>query len=135
MGRGKGYYNKDTERVRQQKQQLKGKYKNATAVRLKENLTGESMQSEIENDFTNLYENHYNGYYSGFAKKILEKNHFKTYKNFKDHEDPEDQNLHDYKHLEDPDIHDFVQKAFAEDLNLQRILLDGGPGIAFFQLT
>ena len=35
MRRNKGHYNKDTERARQEKQQIRGKYKNPTAVRLK----------------------------------------------------------------------------------------------------
>ena len=84
MGRGKSYYNKDCERVRQQKEQYRGKYKNHTAVRLREKLTGESMQLELDNDIANLYENYYNSCYSGFAKKIFEKNHFKAYKEIKD---------------------------------------------------
>ena len=115
MERGKGHYNKDCERVRQEKQQLRGKYRNSTAVRLREKLTGESMQTEMKRDYNNLYENHYNACYSGFSKKILEKNHFKTYKNLKD---LEDQNLHDYKDEEDPYLYDFVQKALEDGLNL-----------------
>ena len=84
MGRNKGHYSKDSERARQEKQQMRGKYRNPTAVRLREKLTGESMQTEMQNDFVNLYKNHYNACYSGFAKKILEKNHFASYRDYQE---------------------------------------------------
>ena len=84
MGRGRRHYNKDCERVRQQKEQYIGKYKNYTAIRLREKLTGEPIQNEMEKDFANIYENHYNSCNSGFARKILEKNHFEDYKAIKD---------------------------------------------------
>ena len=32
MGRNKGHYSKDSERARQEKQQMRGKYRNPTAV-------------------------------------------------------------------------------------------------------
>ena len=88
MGRNKGYYNKDCERSRQEKQQMGGKYKNETAVPLKEKLTGKSMEKEIENDFINLYKNHYNACNSGFAKRILERNHFANYKEYQEGAQP-----------------------------------------------
>ena len=54
MGRGKGHYNKDKERVRQQKEQLRGKYRSHAAICLSKKLTGEPTDSEMENDFVNL---------------------------------------------------------------------------------
>ena len=76
MGKGKGHYNKDTERARQEKQQMRGKYRNPTAVRLREKLTGENRDREIRADFAHLYKNHYNACYSGFAKRALVKNSY-----------------------------------------------------------
>ena len=71
MGKGKGHYNKDTERARQEKQQMRGKYRNPTAVRLREKLTGKiNRDREIRADFA-----HYNACYSGFAKRALVKNY------------------------------------------------------------
>ena len=61
------------------KEQMRRKYRNPTAVRLRE-----SMQTEMQNDFVNLYKNHYNACYSGFAKKILEKNHFASYRDYQE---------------------------------------------------
>ena len=83
MGRNKGHYNKNCERVRQEKLQIRGKYKNPTAVCLKEKITGENQNEEIENDFINLYEKHYNACYSAFSKRALVKNSYNTYQKYK----------------------------------------------------
>ena len=81
MGRGKGYYNKDLERTRQEKN--KRKHKNLTAVRLKEKITGEDVREEILNDYVKLFENHYNQCYSGFAKRTSVRNCYDTCLNSK----------------------------------------------------
>ena len=60
MGKGKGHYNKDTERARQEKQQMRGKYRSLTAIRLREKLIGINRDEEIKADYANLYKNHYN---------------------------------------------------------------------------
>ena len=110
MARGKGHYNKDCERARHQKKQYAGKYKNPTAVRLREKLTGESMQTEMKKDYNNLYENHYNACYSDFAKRTLKKNHGFVEKNYET-----------YEHLKDETFQDFMYKAFlTQDPNLQQ---------------
>ena len=83
MGRGKGYYNKDSERTRQEKRQLQRKHKNLTAVRLKEKIIREDVREEILNDYAKLFENHYNSCYSGFAKRTLVRNCYDTYLNSK----------------------------------------------------
>ena len=83
MGRGKGHYNKDRERERQQRDQYIGKYKNYTTMRLREKLTGEPIQDKMEKHFAYIYENHYNSCNVGFVKKILEKNRFEDYKAIK----------------------------------------------------
>ena len=54
MGKGKGHYNKDTERARQEKQQMRGKYRNPTAIRLREKLTGINRDEEIKADYASL---------------------------------------------------------------------------------
>ena len=40
MGKGKGRYNKDCERSRQERQQTKEKYGSKTAIKLRKKLTG-----------------------------------------------------------------------------------------------
>ena len=60
MGRGKGLYNKDCERVRQEK-----KKKNERKIRkpnsnTTENLTGEDRSEEMKADCANILQNHYN---------------------------------------------------------------------------
>ena len=50
MGKGKGQYNKDSERSRQEKQQMKGKYRSITAMHLREKLTGENRNEEMKAD-------------------------------------------------------------------------------------
>ena len=58
MGKGKGHYHKDTERARQEKQRLGGKYRNPTAVHLKEKLTDQNRDEEIKADYALLFINH-----------------------------------------------------------------------------
>ena len=65
-----GRYNKDCERVRQEKK---------TAIRLREKLTGEDRSEEIKADCSKIFQNHYNACYSDFAKRSLEKNHKSMY--------------------------------------------------------
>ena len=81
MGKGKGHYNKDTERARQEKQQMRGKYRNPTAIRLRKKLTGINRDEEIKADYASLYKNHYNACYSGFAKRALVRNFYPNEKN------------------------------------------------------
>ena len=69
--------------MRQEKQQIKGKYKNPTAVRLKEKITGVNQDDEIKDDFINLYEKHYNACYNDGAKRALVKNSYNTYQYYK----------------------------------------------------
>ena len=115
MGRGKGRYNKDCERVRQEKKEKKGKYGSQTAMRLREKLTGEDRSEEMKADCVNILQNHYNACYSDFAKKSLEKNH-------------KDLKLQKFsKHIEDlklkePNLYIFWQTAFAKDPLLERVI-------------
>ena len=75
MGRNKGHYNKDSERVRQKKEQMRMGYRNLGVM---QNASGEiSLQARI--DLVNLYQAQYNACYTNFAKKQLEKKLFKTY--------------------------------------------------------
>ena len=113
MGRGKGRYNKDCERVRQEKKEKKGRYGGQTAIRLREKLTGEDKTEEIKEDYDRLYKNHYNACYNDFAKKTLEKNH----------RGQEGQKFS--KHLEqlkikEPNLYIFWETAFARDPLLER---------------
>ena len=75
MGRGKRRFNKDSERSRQEKKQVKGKYGSPTTIHLREKLTGEDKKEEIKEDYDRLHKNHYNACYNDFAKRTLEKNH------------------------------------------------------------
>ena len=84
MGRGKGRYNKDCERVRQVKKKKKGKHGSQTAIRLREKLTGEDRSEELKADCANILQNHYNACYSDFAKRSLKKNHNLNDKNYQD---------------------------------------------------
>ena len=77
MGKGKGQYNKDTERARQEK----NREGSPTAMRLKEKLTGQNREEEIKAVYANLFKNHYNACYSGFAKRALVRNHYPNEKN------------------------------------------------------
>ena len=79
MGRGTGRYNKDCERVRQEKKEKKGRYGGQTAIRLREKLTGEDRSKEMKADCLKIFQNHYNACYSDFAKRSLEKNHKSMY--------------------------------------------------------
>ena len=79
MGRGKGRYNKDCERGRQEKKEKKGKYGGQTAIQLREKLTGEDRSEEIKADCSKIFQNHYNACYSDFAKRSLVKNHKTIY--------------------------------------------------------
>ena len=74
MGRGKGQYNKNFKRSRQEKQQTKGKYGSPTAIRLRKKLTGKDQTEEIKADAENIFKNHYNACYSKFAKSQLLRN-------------------------------------------------------------
>ena len=47
-GKGKGHYNKDTERARQEKNRVGRKFGSPTALRLKEKLTGQNREEEIK---------------------------------------------------------------------------------------
>ena len=92
MARGKGRYNKDCERSRQEKKQINGKYGSLTAMRLRKKLTGEDRSEEMKADYNNILQNHYNACYSDFAKKTLKKNHGFVERNCED-ENFEDHNL------------------------------------------
>ena len=81
MGKGKGHYNKDTERARQEKNREGRKFGSPTAMRLKEKLTGQNREEEIKAVYANLFKNHYNACYSGFAKRALVRNHYPNEKN------------------------------------------------------
>ena len=73
MGKGKGQYNKDCQRSRQEKQQMKGKYGSITAMRLREKLTGKNRNEGMKADCDNVLKNPCNACYSGFAKRALRK--------------------------------------------------------------
>ena len=75
MGKGKGIYNKDCERSRQEKQQTKEKYGSQTAIKLRKNLTGVDQTEEIKSDCSKIFQNHYNACHSDFAKRSLVNNH------------------------------------------------------------
>ena len=71
MGRGKGQYNKNCKRSRQEKQQTKGKYGSPTAIRFRKKLTGKHQTEEIKADAENIFKKNYNACYSKFAKSQL----------------------------------------------------------------
>ena len=87
MGRGKGHYNKERERVRQQLEQLRGKYRSDTAIYLRENLTRKITESEMEKDFINIFENHHNVCKCTFIRK-KSLNHYEDYKYYKNKNQP-----------------------------------------------
>ena len=76
MGKGQGQYNKDCERARQEKEQFRRKYKNQTAIRLREKLTGENRYEEMKADSFKVFKNQYNACRSEYAKRSLFKNHY-----------------------------------------------------------
>ena len=75
MGKGQGQYNKDCERARQEKQQMKGKYGSPTAIRLREKLAGENRYEEMKADSFKVFKNQYNECRSEYGKRSLFKNH------------------------------------------------------------
>ena len=74
MARGKGKYNKDCERSRQEIKQMIAKYSGGDAVlRLRQKLTKKDQIEKIQKDIDRAYRNHYNVCINGFEKRSLEK--------------------------------------------------------------